>query len=272
MNCSITVLYNPSKEELNNISSYSSYVDNIIIVDNSKESHENEIRNMINNNLEFIHYPNNIGLCSAMNEAMKIAKSKAYKWALLMDSDSRLNNNIIKSYEDYLEMTNDDKIAILAPVHIFDRSNNHEYQGAKKLDWAMTSGCYYNVDIFEAWGGFLDELFVDGLDIEYGYKVNKQGYKIIEIGNVSIMHHPAETKTIKLFNKIIFKYGYASPWRYFMKQRCLVYCIFKYKAYKLLINYLYAYVKVILFFPNKIDYLKEMHKGTKTGLILAKQE
>lgn len=276
MKCAISVLYNPNKNELNNILSYAKYVELIIIIDNSKENNFKSIeqiilKNGIKSKLEFVSHPENIGLCKALNEGIEIAKAYNCEWTLLMDADSSLQNNLINIYESYLEKNNDKSIATLSPVHIFDRSKNKKYQGTKLKKWAMTSGCYYNIEIFKKLGGFKEELFIDGVDMDYGYKAYKSGYKTIEIGEAILNHHPADTHSIKLFGKEIFKYGYASPYRYYLQAKSLIWVAFKYKAYEQLGTYIYKWLKVLFLFDNKKEYIKQIHKGTKEGFRLLKE-
>ena len=267
MICAIVVLYETKLEEYKNILSYYNQVDFVYILDNSKESHEDIILKLLSKkyNYRYIHFPENIGLCKALNYGMKMAKKNQFEWALLMDSDSYVKNDIIALYKDFLKKREDNKIAVLSPVHLFDRSNNKKYEGFKEIKWAMTSGCLYNVNIFKKIDGFMEELYVDGLDIDYGYKAIREGYKLYEIGEALIQHFPGETKEVKIGGKVLFKYGSSSPWRYYMQARALVWLILKYKSLYCLIMYFYKWIKVILFFNEKKIYIKELIKGSVEG-------
>ena len=86
----------------------------------------------------------------------------------------------------------------------------------------MTSGWLINIEIFEKQNGFFEELFVDGLDMDYCFKSHENGYLVIECGKAVINHHPAETR-----NCLGFKYGIASPYRYYMQaKRGFFLCIY----------------------------------------------
>lgn len=99
----------------------------------------------------------------------------------------------------------------------------------------MTSGCFYHVGIFE-------------------------------------MLHPAETRFVKLGSRVLLKYGYASPWRYYMQARALVWMILRYRSYCDVVTYMYKWFKVIFFFDNKYDYVRQMIKGSKEGISLWREE
>lgn len=265
----IVVLYNPQIENIRNIKEYVNKVNIMIILDNSDVDNFDIIKQYIyidNVRTIYIHFKKNIGLCSALNKGFEIANKNKCEWVLIMDDDSSFNNNIVEVYEKYLNMNDSEDIAVLSPVHLYDRSNNCMYDGVKSIKWAMTSGCFYNLKIFNLLKGFYEPLFVECLDLDYCYRALENNYKVYECGNAGLNHQPAETKEFKIFGKKIFKYGYASPWRYFMQARSLIWLILRYHHFGDLVKLLWKYFKVIFFFDNKKLFLSEMHKGIKEGL------
>ena len=218
----IVVLYEPDMERLYRISGYCDKVDHLFIIDNSKEDNFDNANNAFHKDIQrydnsriskeitYYHCQKNIGLCAALNFGMNAVREFGCDWSLLMDDDSTFGTNVVKAYTDLL---NSSDIAVLAPVHLHDRSRAKTYDGIKEIKWAMTSGCLYNNEIFNKLGGFMEDLFVDGLDIDYCYRAIEKGYRVVECGKASIIHHPGETRDFKVLGKIIFKYGYASPWR-----------------------------------------------------------
>lgn len=177
MSCSITVLYNPEASDFQNIRSYYDLVDRVIILDNSVQNHEDEITSLDRDQKITYHsFGENIGLVKALNYGVRLAAEWGCAWALLMDADSVVTTPLTSIYENYLRQNKQtDRIAVLAPIHITDRSKGRKHCFPKQVKWAMTSGCFYNVDIFEKVGGFMEALFVDGLDMDYGYRVSRGG-------------------------------------------------------------------------------------------------
>lgn len=277
MICSIVVLYENEEKELEHINDYSEMVDKIFVIDNSKRTNKKKIEKILYENdciekLEFFHFPENIGLCCALNFGMEKAHEYGCEWALIMDADSSFLNNIVKIYLGFLNQSIYADIAVLAPVHIFDRGKNKTYEGFKQCKWAMTSGCFYNISIFIQLGGFKEELYVDGLDIDYGYRANKNGYKIIQVGNAKLNHHPGTTHVLKIGSRELVKYGYATPYRYYMQARALIWVIFKYRQLSDVLRYFYKWFKVLFLFDSKKEYIKQLLEGTKEGIKLWKNE
>lgn len=259
----VVVLYNPSIAEIKNINTYKNKVDYTVIIDNSDIDHRGLVNSIINLSESIVYYSEkkNIGLAKGFNVGINILIENNCEWALLLDADSILGNDIFSVYENAIKYyESDHNVAVFSPVHIFERSKNKPYTGYKNIVWTMTSGCIYNCYIFKQLCGFFEPLFVDGLDMDYCYKLHDNGFKVIECGEAIIKHNPAETKSF-----LGFKYGIASPKRYFMQARQLLWCWKKYKRINVIFIYFYKWLKVIFLFPNKKEYINQMIKGTKEG-------
>lgn len=257
---SVVVLYNPTKDEVENINTYLSSVDYAVIVDNSTHSNKKLVETLVHNKIQYVSKQVNLGLCKALNIGVDILKEKGCEWALLFDADSKLGSDIVTVYKKAIEDHKGKPVALFAPVHVFDRSNAAPYQGYKNIDWSMTSGWLINIEIFKKQNGFFEELFVDGLDMDYCFKSHENGYLVVECGEAVINHHPAETKSF-----LGFKYGIASPYRYYMQARQLIWCWKRYKKPKAFFVYLYKWVKIFFLFPEKKKYITYMKKGSAEG-------
>lgn len=257
----VVVLYNPTDEEIKNINSYKEFVKHVVIVDNSIVDNMERVNNIIalNENVTYYSEKTNMGLAKGFNIGVRLLIKFGCEWALLLDADSKLDLKLFEVYRTVLDKK-DDFVAVYSPVHMFDRSKNKPYNGYKHVDWTMTSGCLYNCKIFTAQDGFFEDLFVDGLDMDYCFKSNENGYKVIECGSAILQHKPADTKSI-----FGIKYGIASPFRYYMQARQLIWNWKRYNKSKMLLIYLYKWFKVLVLFPQKKKYIGEMVRGTKDG-------
>lgn len=57
------------------------------------------------------------------------------------------------------------------------------------VERTITSGSIINVRIANKIGGFNTDLFIDGVDHEYCYKIRDRGYKILKFGGIFMEHH-----------------------------------------------------------------------------------
>lgn len=269
----IVVLYNPYEKEYQNILSYGSLVDHLLILDNSENNHHEEVNRVtkqLDVSSEYIQFKKNIGLSKALNYGIKKIRHKKCDWVLIMDADSSLNSNIIDIYTEYINNNSVNKVALLAPVHITDRKKVDFFNGSHEIEWSMTSGCLFNLEIFSDLGGFNESLFIDGLDIDYCYHAREKGYKIIQCGMAKLNHVPAETQNISFMGIEILRYGKASSFRYYLQAESIIWNLFRYGKKKELVRYLSKWFKVIFLFESKKEYISEMKKGTAEGFKLWK--
>lgn len=267
----IVVLYEPQSRDFDYLKTYVNKVGLLLILDNSKMDNNDLVQQYLGNidgQFEYVHFGENIGLCAALNRGIKLLESKGYTWAIVMDSDSSWKSDVYSVY--MTEIQKDESVAVYAPVQIHDRSNEIEYEGIKEVDWAMTSGCCFNIVLFSTLGGFNERLFVDGLDIDYCFRVRENGLRIVQCGKALINHNPAETHCFELFGAKILKYGKASPWRYYMQIRSLTWLILRFHRLELVKIWLWKWFKVIFFFDKKKSYIQEMCKGISDGISIWK--
>lgn len=182
----VVVWYNPTKEDIENIYSYLDNIDKLYIIDNSKTEHTIEFNNP---KIEYIFNGENKGIAEALNIAAKKSILSGYKWLLTMDQDSKMNNDIFKAFNETAQQFDVKTIGIISPWHntkIIEEKPAKRY--SKPLE-VMTSGNFVNLDILQKTGYFDEKLFIDGVDIEYGLRLNSLGYSIIQMNNVAMEHN-----------------------------------------------------------------------------------
>ena len=275
----IVVLYEPTKENILNLKQYANNLDCLLILDNSSSTNITLIKEVlpsvtnINQNTtepirktkyHYLFFGKNLGLCKALNIGVNILKNK-YEWILFMDDDSTFATNIVGCYQNFIKNHDTKDIAILAPVHLFDRSKDKISSGIEDISWAMTSGCLYNVKLFSKLGGFDEQLFLDCLDLDFGYKAKRSGFRVIKCKDAGVNHNPAQTNIFNLLG-ISIKYGVASPERYKLQCQNLFYLVLKYNSLSILKIFMWKWIKAIFFFDRKIEYLKNMSIGTLKGI------
>ena len=90
---SIVVLYEPKIEEYMYICDYYGDVDIVYVIDNSKKNNKASVERTIIDKyndcekIRYFHFPENVGLCKALNFGMSHSRKSGCDWALLMDAD-----------------------------------------------------------------------------------------------------------------------------------------------------------------------------------------
>ena len=247
---SCTVLYNPNESVLTNLNSYSNCVDVSVVVDNSDT--KNEISQSLKNDPNFIYIDmdGNKGIAAALNKGIEYLNSKNIDFALTMDQDSLFPT---KYYPNILELVNKYK----TDYSVIGLNFNQDNSGLDKIievPYWITSGNYVNISEFMSVGGFMNELFIDYVDFELGYKFKKNGFKICYLKDFSLKHTIGNPIEIHLFGRTYYAMNH-SPIRYYYRYR---------NAY-----YLYHFVDRQFF---KKEYYKEMIVNTLKMLIYEKNQ
>lgn len=247
---SCTVLYNPNESVLTNLNSYSNCVDVSVVVDNSDT--KNEISQSLKNDPNFIYIDmdGNKGIAAALNKGIEYLNSKNIDFALTMDQDSLFPT---KYYQDIMKLVNKYK----TDYSVIGLNFNQENGGLDEIievPYWITSGNFVNISDFMSVGGFMNELFIDYVDFELGYKFKKNGFKICYLKDFSLKHTIGNPIEIHLFGKTYYAMNH-SPIRYYYRYR---------NAY-----YLYHFVDRQFF---KKEYYKEMIVNTLKMLIYEKNQ
>lgn len=247
---SCTVLYNPNESVLTNLNSYSNCVDVSVVVDNSDT--KNEISQSLKNDPNFIYIDmdGNKGIAAALNKGIEYLNSKNIDFALTMDQDSLFPT---KYYPNILKLVN----KYTTDYSVIGLNFNQDNGGLDEIievPYWITSGNFVNISDFMSVGGFMNELFIDYVDFELGYKFKKNGFKICYLKDFSLKHTIGNPIEIHLFGKTYYAMNH-SPIRYYYRYR---------NAY-----YLYHFVDRQFF---KKEYYKEMIVNTLKMLIYEKNQ
>ena len=124
----------------------------------------------------------------------------------------------------------------------------------------MQSGSLFKRNVFNKIGYFNEDLFLDVVDYEFFIRMKKAGIKLIRVNSAVLTHHPATTRELKM-GRFKFKYGVASPVRYYYQARNLLWTAKKYHSKKLYIILMIKWLKIVLLFKNKKEYLRLYKNG-----------
>jgi rhamnosyltransferase len=172
------------------------------------------------NKLSVVYCPENIGVGGGAALALERAIDQGYDFAWLLDQDSRPDTTCLQQliqiyHEQHCPET---PIAIVAPwvidevMHrsiggaVFDRYRFREYfpEGDTALwiecDAPILSGTLVSISAAEFVGLPQKDLFMDGVDLEYGLRFRRSGFRNL-IATKAILHHNLGTPLKVLFFK-----------------------------------------------------------------------
>lgn len=272
----VVVLYNPSKNTLDNINLYIDGLDKLYVVDNSDKETDLEFKNK---KIEYIQNGENLGIAKALNIGANKAIKDGYEWLLTMDQDSILKEKDLDEMKDFItKMKSDDylqkilsvkydELALVSPLHMTVMDHNpEEVTGITSPMYVMTSGNIINLNIYKKIGGFKDWLFIDSVDLEYCLNIRKNNFKILRLNHIKMQHSLGEGIVKYIGKKKIYSLNHSPIRRYYIvRNRHYVYDMYKqeFKGFcKLELSRTKTELaKILLFEPQKIKKVSYMLKG-----------
>jgi len=214
----IIVTYFPDSQIITEtIQSIYKQVSQVLIIDNTPNG-SNVFQNFKllreANNIKLITLNQNTGIAHAQNVGIKKALEDKADFVLLSDQDTSYPDNYVdKILEAYYKIANREKVAVITPsvsnVNCEGRKqafiqfngifNKRIYlqSGCHEITEVMASGMIIPSEVFNDIGFMNEELFIDWVDLEWGWRARVRGYKLIGCSNVVIRHHAGE-ETIKI--------------------------------------------------------------------------
>lgn len=185
------VLFNPDINRLKeNISAVIVQCAHVYLVDNGSNNID-EVKKLLNqynhSKVSVLCNMENQGIAKALNQLASEAQKGGFDWILTLDQDSVAPSNIIEEFEKY---TNNLNTGMLCPV-ICDRNKGVVVEAKdnyKEIDECITSGSLLNIKAWRKIGGFDESMFIDGVDFDICYRLRKNGYKILCIQSVVLLH------------------------------------------------------------------------------------
>lgn len=253
----IVALYAPKTEDIPRIEKYVDELDYCILMDDTGKDNSSLFAEFLGKHkVEYIWNHENIGLCASVNYGFKKACEYGADWILVMNPDGTFSNNAISIFRNYIENNNTDKVGIVCPQYNFDRHQRKAKAGVEEISYTDMAGSLYNASILKKMNYYDPNTYFYGLDTEYCLRVIRKKYKIVRCNEAVLNHHPAHTEEIKIGNKVIFRYGKDKPVRYYYQFRSGFYIHNKYHDLKQDLFMIYKFLKVVLLFDQKQEYLK----------------
>ncbi|MDD1748886.1 MAG: glycosyltransferase family 2 protein [Methanothrix sp.] len=266
----VVVLYNPPSDFFENIESYSNQIEILFAIDNSEclnPAIEKKLATL--SNVVYRWNGRNLGVAKALNTGARMASERGFRFLLMMDQDSVAPLNLVETYRAFLSTTTLPNVGMLTPFHSYNNyARTSRSEAAKEVEYAITSGTLLNLDTYTQCGPFLDELFIDYVDVEYSMRTRAKGFKILQLGNVVLQHQLGALEGRNILWKRVAVYNHP-PERVYYKFRNRLFVARAYRGIHplwsimevaILTNEL---IKIFLFERRKLTKLKMAILGTR---------
>lgn len=243
--CAVIVSYHPDPLTLLNlIDGLAPQVGAVVLVDNASDGVWQRALGvtMAARGGALLSQPNNVGLAAAQNIGIEWARSHGYRHVLLLDQDSEPGEGMVFALLAALQTLSatNQPTAAVGPRFHDRREHRHApfvrlgFPMSRKLwcdgagqtiacDFLISSGALIPLDVFDRVGLMDAGLFIDNVDLEWGFRARAQGYGLYGVCAATMQHRLGDTRySLPLDAGQVVVHG---PLRlyYMMRNRVLLY-------------------------------------------------
>jgi rhamnosyltransferase len=187
----VIVSYNGGLKTLTTINGLIDQVDYIHVVDNASDEYSWDlICQLSDHRITHTRLERNMGIGYALNIGKERANELNCDWLLTMDQDSVADSAMLSVYKDAIRSDANSSLVCLTPCIV----NNGIPLKAEDsiLDFCITSGNLLRLDVLNSVGDYDEDLFIDGVDIDYSLRLREKGFTIHKFGSALLYHQLGE--------------------------------------------------------------------------------
>lgn len=214
------------------IQSQSVPISKLLVLDNSQTELLDKYKY---NYITAFHRPDNAGIGYGLALAINTAIESGYDFLWVFDQDSIPASNCLERLLDSYNLYSKDNypIATVAPTAIDIKTNSvvqgvifngkyfiaceHQiYQPAYECDAPITSGSLINLTAAKTIALPRDDLFIDGIDLDYGLRFKLNNFHNIIVTNAIMQHNFGDCREVNFLNRRLFLQSYTALRHYYI--------------------------------------------------------
>lgn len=198
----------------------------IVYVFDNASSNRDLIREL-SHSLGYLFIANsvNLGVASAINQGLMLAKRHGAEWLWTFDQDTEIFPGAFDAMKAaVLQLPPVHHIAILVMAHQ-DRRTGDGYdkvlmktdiEGCSKVRSAISSGSLVSVSAANAVGGFDERLFIDFVDLEFCLRCRSKGWGILLVHDSIASHSLGDIRTHNVLGLTLHSTNHNALRRYYL--------------------------------------------------------
>ena len=220
----VVVSFNGQSKTVETVRALMGQVDHVHVVDNASGegswNHLQTLRHLPALSIERL--PRNEGIGRALNIGLAKARELGCGWLLTMDQDSLAEPSMVGAYRRAIERHTD--VACLTP-NVYRNGIERRLPDAR-VAFAISSGNLIRLDVFTRVGDFDEELFIDGVDLDFSLRARGAGYSILRVGDAVLRHELGDQHRVRgLLSRFYLAH---SPLRHYYMYRNHLYLMRRY--------------------------------------------
>lgn len=221
--CAGIVVYNPNIVRLKeNLNAILKQVSKVVLIDNASSNLSiDEFK--LNPKIEIILNDDNYGIAHALNQICNYANDNGFLWAITLDQDSVVPDNLLEEYKLY---ASNPIIGMLSPV-VVDRNcgileTSIDSKDTEIINRCITSASAIRIEAWDKVGGFYEPYFIDAVDFDMCYCLKEKGFTILRCNKAKIFHELGHSKKIKFLFKDNIIYNHSELRYYYISRNALL--------------------------------------------------
>lgn len=226
------ILYNPDYDVPDNVASYLNAVDHLYVVDNQNgKAVAERIAALASEKVTVISNPENEGIAKPLNTVLRLCRDK-YDLLITMDQDSRFFPGHMSLYRTRFDLLNWESISGVGPTVVPKTAQYNAVDGARvhktrEGHWnstfhMITSGNVIDVSKALLLGGFDESLFIDEVDHDMCYKVDKAGFKLFTTPDILLAHQLGNPLARRFLWRTIYAMNHPPLRKYYIARNRLL--------------------------------------------------
>lgn len=272
------ILFNPEISRLkHNVHRILPKVNRLLFIDNASKNNT-EIVEFAKNipNVLYVRNDDNQGLSKPFNKLLNYAREQNFSHLLLLDQDSEPAPNFMEELKKHAT----DEYTCIVPLL---KHKSEEYQKAmgaqptkdiELVQESINSGTIINLRLLPSNIHFDENLFVDWVDIDFFYQLQKKQLKTLRVNTTTLLVDIGHQKVHHIFNYTWFSSGY-SAFRLKMQAQDTVYFKRKNWDHPFLKGHLtfvqWRWLMMLFFEKHKLKKIFAIITGTLRGYKLCKK-
>ena len=264
----VVVLYHPGEDLRENIASYADQVDILFAIDNSEGDTSVTASNLrVFDNVVHVANGRNLGVAAALNSGARLALERRCDYLLTMDQDSMATPGMVRSMLEIIASGGRNRVGIVAPFLVTRPGEKPDGTiDCREMQSVMTSGNLLDLRAYEAAGPFMEELFVDFVDIEYCLRLRSSGFRVFRANRAILEHRVGTLLRFRFFPRDLYLTAH-SPLRKYYKTRNRFFVADRYRdrfprfRWADRARFALELLRLLFFEDEKVEKLAMMRKG-----------
>ena len=223
--CAITVAYHPDADFPERSARILREVGALVIVDNGSDDAERRMLGELAANplITLLSNAENVGIARALNMGIRQAETLGFKWVLLLDQDTWLDEGTVQTLIAVSAAFPDrDRLGVIGSG--YREVNNPLPEPHEQIvgdDWeevesVITSGSLIPLKAHAVIGAFREEFFIDFVDTEYCFRARAKGYRVIRTRKPIMSHAIGAISRHKILWMEKWTFNHSADRRYYI--------------------------------------------------------